>query len=103
MIGATVKEAGKRMNAGKTPLSNIMYVPTAMKGLADAMQYGAIKYGSPPGDKGWLQHAPEETLQSLMRHLSAHMNGEIHDPESGLPHMACVLFNVAAYMEQCAI
>lgn len=91
----------KRLNTGKVPLAHVLYMPNAMKELAQVMEYGEKKYNSPAMEKGWLDYDPEETLQSLTRHLTSHMNGEVFDKESGLPHMASVLFNAAAYIEQC--
>lgn len=66
--------------------------PEAMKALAEVLTYGAKKYK--PGN--W-KNAPDldRYTAALYRHLEAWRSGEEFDEESGLPHLAHALTNVA--------
>jgi len=59
--------------------------PIAMRGLADALTFGANKYG----DHNWRAGMPfSKVLASLQRHLNAFASGEKFDAESGLSHLS---------------
>lgn len=65
----------------------IMYdlVPViALKRLAEVFTYGAKKYKP----RNYLEcEDPQEFVNALFRHLEAYREGELNDPESGLPHL----------------
>jgi Domain of unknown function (DUF5664) len=57
--------------------------PEFLAVLADVMTWGLTKY---PKDN-W-KHVDLNHMGSILRHIEAHRNGQILDPESGLPHLA---------------
>lgn len=68
-------------------------VPTVLiEEAAKVFTFGAIKYNSHNWTKGlpWLQ-----PYASAMRHLMAWHQGEDLDKESGLPHLAHAIVNLA--------
>ena len=60
--------------------------PDFMVGVAQVLTFGAVKYDA----YNW-QKADDEGIErikgAMLRHQMAYMNGEIHDPETGLNHM----------------
>lgn len=73
-----------RYNKGKPPLSYILEMPNAIKGVARVMEYGATKYDRGNWQKGLLYLG---VIDSLLRHLTAFTNGEDMDAESGQLHI----------------
>lgn len=66
------------------------YEPTLIytsliKAIAAVRKYGAMKYGS---TEDWRTTPPTSHFNAIMRHLSAHLDGEYLDQESGLSHLA---------------
>lgn len=71
---------------------DLLSVP-AMNKIAEVMGFGAIKYA----DHNWRNGFNWSRLYgAALRHITAHMDGEDLDPESGLSHLAhagcCVMF-----------
>ena len=68
--------------------------PSATKALAEVLTFGARKYKP----NNW-RNAPQEELNryvaAAMRHFEAHRSGEYFDADSGLPHLAHCLTNIA--------
>ena len=77
------KEQGARHNEGKPQLSFIVLGREVAAGEAAVWAWGAAKYARGNWLKGmsWTQSA-----DSLLRHVTALLNGEDLDPETGLPH-----------------
>jgi hypothetical protein len=61
------------------------------KDCADVFEYGAKKYASWNWVKGMAWSIP---IGCIGRHSFAVFNGEMNDPESGLPHVGHILCNV---------
>ena len=87
-IGPTDK--GTRYNSGKTQLSYMLNADVAMKGMCDVFEFGAQKYARNNWKKGLDTN---EVMDSLLRHLTSYANGEVLDPESGLPHIDHITCN----------
>jgi len=86
-------ERGDRRNEGK--LRYDLVSPEAIKTLAAVYTEGAKKYA----DRNWEKGLPfMEIFASLQRHAWAWAAGEDMDSESGLHHMAHVMWNAAAIL-----
>lgn len=73
---------GTKADAGKAPL---WWVPReGMEGVAHVMEFGAQKYAAHNWRKGmkWSRLA-----SAALRHLTAWVDGEDKDPESGMSHL----------------
>lgn len=68
--------------------------PNALLRVSDVLTFGAKKYAA----HSWhtVAEGKSRYKAALLRHLTAHAQGEVNDPESGLPHLAhaacCSLF-----------
>jgi len=60
--------------------------PSALQGLAEALQFGAQKHGA--NDWEDVPRPQKDHFAAVMRHLWAWWGGECHDPESGLSHLS---------------
>lgn len=72
--------------------------PKALAGVCLPLKDGVQKYGR----KNWAKGLPtEETLDSLLRHISALQRGEVIDPESknGATHYDAILANALMLSE----
>jgi hypothetical protein len=80
----------ERYNDDKPKLSMVLEMPNAVEGVARVLEYGARKYARNNYKKGmpWT-----EVADSLLRHLTAFLEGGDDDPESGLPHVDHLLCN----------
>ncbi len=68
----------------------------ALKGLAQVFTYGAKKYKP----RNYLEcDDKQEFIDALFRHFEDYRNGEIMDPESGLPHLAHLMCNAAILLD----
>lgn len=80
--------AGLRYNTGKLRWGLVPFF--ALAPLVRVLMFGAQKYS----DDNWKEGLDKkEILESLMRHLTALMDGEIRDPESGLLHIGHIFAN----------
>jgi len=81
-------EGGVKEVAGK--LRYDLLDPFAIAWLVASLTYGAEKYAP----ENWRKVTTwrEDYVASLRRHLDAWVMGEEYDPESGLPHLAGVMF-----------
>lgn len=64
--------------------------PFALAWLVATLSYGAVKYE----EENWreVKNANSRYYAALLRHLELWRAGEVFDEESGLPHLACVMF-----------
>lgn len=89
---STIKPAdeGVKYDQGKSPLS--ILTKESLKAEADALSYGAAKYGKNNYKKGmdWCR-----VIDACMRHLVAFNSKEDIDSESGLSHLAHAKANLA--------
>lgn len=66
--------------------------PAAILACAEALTYGAQKYGA----GNWkLCTEPQRYYDALQRHLLAWQSGVVLDKESGLPHMSHALASLS--------
>lgn len=87
----------KRFNQGKPNLSYFLKFVNPMKAIARIMEFGAIKYEE---DNWKLGGKPDrEYLDSMMRHLTAWMEGELYDQDSGCSHLGHAIWNLLALHE----
>lgn len=70
--------------------------PSLIKSVAAIREYGCQKYGS---DDNWKLVEPQRYRDALYRHWLAYLEGEVDDPESGLPHIWHVATNIAFLIE----
>lgn len=71
--------------------------PHFIEGVAQVLTFGAKKYEPDNWQKGMYVG---KAIAGVLRHVYARLRGEIHDPETQLPHMyhaACGLMFVAYY------
>lgn len=81
---------------GKPQLSLILEFRRALENGSFALQEGVEKYGR----NNWANGMPiVEVVDSLMRHLTAFMSGEMIDEKSGLPHADKVFTNALMLSE----
>lgn len=71
--------------------------PSSITALAEVLTYGAKKYK--PENWRKVDDVSKAYIGALMRHLNAYRDGEINDPESGLPHLAHAMTNIAFLIE----
>lgn len=80
----TEKAKGQKLDQGKPRLSLLPYAPLCA--VAEVLAYGCRKYSK----DNW-QHVPDgrqRYIDALLRHAHAYADGETHDDESGLHHLA---------------
>ena len=87
---------GKKNDEGKPDLT--LVPKEALWGMATALTYGADKYGRHNFRNG-LEYS--RLAAACMRHLTAYMDGETLDPESGNNHLYHALASLAmlTYMD----
>ena len=81
---------GVKYDSGKPRLSLIP--KEALWGMAEAMTYGAKKYAADNYKHG-LEY--RRVADAALRHLTAWLDGEELDPESGLSHLDHALASLA--------
>lgn len=91
-LKSSEKTHGDRYNDGKLKWSYVNF--KALEPMVQVLMFGAQKYSPFNWQKG-LQK--DEILESAMRHLTKMIDGEINDPESGLPHIGHLMCNCMFY------
>lgn len=82
--------SGKKNDQGKP---SITLIPKdALWGAAQALTFGAAKYGRHNFREGL---AYSRLADAAMRHITAYMEGEDNDPESGLCHVDHAMASLA--------
>lgn len=67
----------------------------ALDAIAEIFGHGATKYE----DHNWRRgYEWSKSYAAMMRHLTAHWDGETYDRESGLPHLAHAGFHIMAQL-----
>lgn len=70
--------------------------PSAIKALAEVLTFGARKYKP----NNWKQCEEQDRyVAALYRHLEAWRSGEVNDTDSGMPHLAHAMTNIAFLLE----
>jgi len=93
-----MKKEGVKFDGDKVRMELLPF--DALEGVAKVLTFGAKKYD----DRNWeLGMDHERLLGATLRHQSAILQGELIDPESGLPHIdhaICGLMMVSAYYKR---
>ena len=98
-FGIDVKErihvvsSGMKFDDGK--LRYDLTPAIAVESLAAVLTYGAKKYKP----NNWRSVDPQRYVGAFERHWQAYMRGELIDSESGLPHLAHCMTNLAFLLE----
>lgn len=72
-------------------------VPTSLiRAVTAIREYGCQKYHDPDN---WRKVEPQRYRDALYRHWLAYLEGEVVDPESGLPHIWHCACNIAFLIE----
>lgn len=92
-------ETGKKFDEGK--LRYDLIPVKALREVVKVLTFGAKRYG----DNNWKITKPESRYTAAaMRHGEAYRDNEIHDPDSGLHHLAhricCDLFLLQIDLEK---
>ena len=88
------KQDPAKADNGKPRLT--LVPPSLIKSVAAIREYGCQKYGS---DDNWKLVEPQRYRDALYRHWLAYLEGEVDDPESGLPHLWHIATNIAFLIE----
>lgn len=90
----------RKQSKGKTIWLDMQW--KALKAIAEVFTYALKKYGNVNTWRNRNETSEQRYFDALMRHLIAHRNGEIFDPESRLPHLAHAAWNILTLLEfQC--
>lgn len=95
--GLALSAPGAKADDGKTLAGVLLDFGHALEGVAKVGTMGAAKYSR----GGWQQvpNGQQRYLDAAMRHLLKHGQGETHDAESGLAHIAHATWNLLAVAE----
>jgi hypothetical protein len=89
---ADKKYKGVKYDGGKPEMRLLPF--RALDEVSKVLTYGAKKYR--PDNWKYVDNAVERYESAMLRHISAYMQGEESDPESGLSHLGhaacCILF-----------
>jgi len=85
-----------RHNKGKPQLTYVLSAPAACVQIATVMEVGRQKYELDNWKKGFDK---KEGLDSVLRHIMAHLNGHVYDPETELRHLSLALAGLLMYVD----
>jgi hypothetical protein len=85
-------EKALRYNTGKRKWGLVHW--KSIEPMVEVLEFGAQKYAPDNWKKGLDK---TEILESMMRHLTALMDGETHDTESNISHMGHIMCNAMFY------
>lgn len=90
-----MEKKGKRFNKGKLRWSLVDF--PSLEPMVKVLEFGAEKYDDHNWKKGL---STTEICESLLRHLTAYLDGEDSDKESGISHIGHIQCNAMflAYM-----
>lgn len=80
----TVQEAGMKYDSDKPRYS--LLPKGAVNAVIDVLEFGAKKYDADNWQK--VDNAKERYYNAAMRHIDKWWNGEKHDPETNIHHLA---------------
>lgn len=81
-----------RYNTGKRKWGLVHY--ESLVPMVKVLEFGAKKYAPDNWKKGLDR---QELLESAMRHLTALMDGQENDPETGISHIGHLMCNAMFY------
>lgn len=84
-----MRDQEQKSDQGKLMLE--LVPASAVMSLGKVLTFGANKYKP----EGWRDVDPGRYIGALLRHLYAHLGGEIYDEDSGFMHIEHVLCNAA--------
>lgn len=85
-----------KADSGKPLAGCLLEFPVALGAFAEVCTYGAKKYGR----HSWRDVEFQRYVDALMRHIIAMGEDcDEYDDESGIPHVAHVMWNSAAILE----
>lgn len=89
---------GMKYDDGKVRMELLLYgMPKTLTGIGEVLTFGATKYAP----HSW-KSVPDGIARyeaAAMRHKLKRLQGEVYDPESGLPHIMHELTNLAFVAE----
>jgi len=91
-VNPQLKAHGTRYNDGKLKWSYVHFA--SLEPMVRVLMFGAQKYEPFNWQKGLKK---DEILESMQRHLAKLIDGEVNDPESGLPHIGHIQCNAMFY------
>jgi hypothetical protein len=93
--GVGAEQPGMKFDGGKRDFTLLPWA--GVEEIVKVLEFGAAKYSRDNWKR--VEGAQHRYTKAAFRHLIAYNNGEINDPESGLPHLAhvgcCILFLLA--------
>lgn len=92
----TIPNQNHKTDAGKPPAAHLLEFPAALEQMIRVSETGAAKYGR----NTWRRVERDRYLHALLRHvLAIGVDGRARDVDTGLPHLAHVLWNAAALLQ----
>jgi len=83
---------GRKFDSGKARMGLIP--PYALEAIAEVLTVGAVKYA--PDNWKFVEGREWRYLDAMLRHINAHVKGEMLDEETGMHHLAhaacCLMF-----------
>jgi hypothetical protein len=94
-----LSQEGRKFDSEKPKMH--LLPPNATLEVAKVLTFGAQKYD----EQNWrkLENAQKRYTSGALRHIFAHMNGELQDPETNYSHLAhaicCLMFKLELELE----